>query len=408
MDNVALLKTVLSAPGVSPHTGEDAALLKNLLASAPKLLRHNRKRSLFEAMRILDLENPYSDYIAWLFDPLGPLTQNWLLRSLLEHVSSDRAWADDATVEREVSVGIGRLDILINWPDFKLIIENKVRHKETEEQIAKYLRSSNIATRADGLIVFLTLDGRRPTSVPEGDERVVALSYADLIKLIEDGLHAGKEPDARGRAFATELRHGIRRLLKLREDPMKKPSISESTKIYVGQAKRLAEIKTHAIDEFADFLQWMYSEAKRRLETLLKSEVVSDPGRYVALFRLPEWKIGDIGFGFYFGSEHDPTKRLLSELASGPWVGIGAWRLDDEEDQKGCEKVVDLLLPRLAKVWPDKQDLREPDWSMALWREVRIPEDGDLDQWAEAIFAFFDKLASTLTPVLIDFAKKHA
>ena len=407
MDDVAILNAILSAPAIGPPTPEDAALLEDLLARAPKLLRANRMLSLFEAMHVLDLENPHSDYLAWLLDPLGPLTHNWLLRSLLERVAPGRVWTDDPTVEREVPVDNGRLDILICWPDFKLIIENKVWSEEGDEQIARYLRSSNLATPADGLIVFLTPGGRRPTSIPECDERVVALSYGDLAKLIEDGLHAAKEPNARGSAFANELHIGIQRLLKVREDTMKKPSISQSTKIYLGQAKRLAEIKNHAIEEFADYLQWMYSEAARRIETVLKSQVVTHRGKYVVLFRLPDWKIGDIGFGFYFGSDHDPTKKLLSEPAWGPWAGVGAWRTDDLVDQQGCKEVVDLLLPKLVKVWPHKQDLREPDWSMPLWREMRIPEDGNVDQWADNILAFFEELASSLSPVLIDVAKKH-
>ncbi len=288
---------------------------------------------------------------------------------------------------------------MISWNSFKLIIENKIWSDEGDQQIARYLQSSEMA--GPGCIVYLTPDGRRPQSIASFDDaRVTAISYSDLAGMIQNGLRSSAETKARGLVFAEEFRNCILRLLKVRDEKMTKPQISESTKIYVGQAKRLAEIKSHAIDEFADFLQWMYSEVERRLQRLVGSEIVTHRGKYVVIFRLPKWKRDDVGFGFYFGMDHDPTKTLISEPKSGPWAGVGAWRVDDSVDQIGCKALVDLLSPRLMKVWPHKEDLRAPDYSMALWREVRIREDGDINAWAEEVVKLFEELASTLTPTL--------
>lgn len=407
-DDAALLKMILAAPGVprSVRRGNDASLLHALLDAAPKILRHRRKSTLFEAIHVLDLEAPHSDFFAWLLDPLGPLSDNWLLRGLLARIAPEQSWDVDPTVEREVPVDDGRLDILISWPSFKLIIENKVCSAEGDEQIARYLRSTGISGPNDGRILYLSPLGRMPSSVDANDARVTAMSYRDLVSILDKGLTSNQEADDRGRVFALEFRNCILRLLKIRYE-MTKPQISESTKIYLGKAKRLAEIKALAIDEFAQFLQWMYSEAERRLRPLAGPDLVTQRGKYVVLFRLPDWKHDDFVFGIYFGMDHDPIKRLISEPRDGPWAGIGAWRMDDSVDPKGCQAVVDVLSPALKNAWPHEKDLRDPDYSMALWREIPISDDGDIDRWAEDTIKFLEELASALVPTLKSVAKNY-
>jgi hypothetical protein len=400
-DNAALLEMVLSAQrGLgSIQLFEDSSLLRALLDAAPKILRSRRKTTLFEAIHVLNLETPHSDFLAWLLDPLGPLTDNWLLRAFLVRISPQQIFDVDVTVEREVPVALGRLDILISWSSFKLIIENKVWSPEGDEQISRYLRSGVIAGENDGRIVYLSPLGRMPVSVKPNDPRVTAMSYQDVVNLLDDGLNSGREIDPRGRMFALEFRNCILRLLKVRYE-MNKPQISESTKIYLGKAKRLRDIKSLALDESAQFLQWMYSEAERRLRLLAGPDLILHQGKYVAVFRLPEWKYGEFIFGILFGMDHDPTKYLISEPGSGPWVGIGAWRSDDVFDPKGCQVIVNALHPMLTKYWPHPQDLRDPDATMALWREMAIPENGDLDGWSESLVAFIEELALVLRPAL--------
>lgn len=400
-DGAALLKTVLAASGAPRSTrwGNDDSLLRALLDAAPKVLRQRRRSTLFEAIHVLDLELPHSDFLAWLLDPFGPLTDNWLLRNLLERVAPEHSWDVDPTVEREVPVDDGTLDILITWPSFKLIIENKVWSPEGKKQIARYLLSAGISQPDEGRVVYLSPHGRMPRSVDAHDERVAAVSYRDLVRMLDDGLNARREADDRGKIFAQEFRNCILRLLNVRYD-MTKPKISESTKIYLGNAERLAEIKSLAIDESAEFLQWMYSEAERRLRPLVGPDMVRHSGKYVVLFRLPDWKHDDFIFGLEISTDYDPTKRLISEPGKGPWVGIGAWRTDDAFDPKGCQTIVNDLLPSLKKGWPHEDDLRAPDGTMALWREIKIPDDGDIERWAEHVMKILEELATGLVPAL--------
>jgi len=403
MNDVAILRAILAAKAPSRQKGSsiDQSVLERLLAVAPKILRHQRKTTLFEAMHVLDLEAPHSDFLAWLIDPSGPLSGNWLLKALLERVAPEQVYEDDPTVEREVAIENGRVDILVNWDSFKLVIENKVWSDEGDAQIARYLRSGEIAGGCAAKILYLSPRGRPPASIGANDRRVVAISYRDLVALIDFGLSSNIEPTERGRMFALEFRNCVLRLLKVRYD-MSQPQISESTKIFLGNARRLAEIKAHAIEESAEFLQWMYSETERRLNPLLGPKMVVQRGKYVVLFRLPEWRRGQVGFGFYFDMDIDPQKRLISEPRTGPWAGVGAWRIDDSLECQGCQEVVEAMSSVLKRSWPHPKDLPgvESDDTMALWREIPIPSDGDIEKWAENTIEFFEELASTLVPTL--------
>ena len=408
-DNATLLKKLLAAAFTSPPTVSDdgGKLLKKLLESAPKVLRHLRKSTLFEAIHVLDLECPHSDFLAWLLDPLGPLTDNWLLKAILAYAAPVQPWEDGPTVYREFEIDTGRLDILITWSSFKLVIENKVWSTEGDQQVPRYLKGAAIVTPQDGRLLYLSPKGLPPCSIADADERVKAIGYRKLSELVDAGLEA--EKDRRGLAFAAEFRDCILRLLKVRYE-VTKPFLSESTKISLGSAKRLAEIKEHALEESWDFLQWMYAEAESRLRKILGSEMVAERGKYGVLFRLPTWRFGDLPFGFCFCMSSDAQQKLVAEHHDGPWVGVTVGDMDATAKRGECQPIVDRLQPSIRKVWNYPDDLDEGDYNGPLWREIAIPEDGDLDRWVEDIFRLMEELAMALSPTLrrasIDFAAK--
>jgi len=229
------------------------------------------------------------------------------------------------------------------------------------------------------------------------------MSYADLADVIGSGLNAGLEPDTRGNAFARELSACIKRLLKVRYD-MSKPNVSESTKIYLANAKRLFRIKELAVEESSQFIDWLYAETEQRLRPMLGTSNRLHKGQYVTLIHKSEWKHEGYIFGIYFGSNVNPAKKLFTEAREGPWAGIGVWRNDDEEDPNGCQRYVDKLLPMVTQFWPYQADLQQADWAMAICREFPFPGDGDIDSWAQSVIRFLEELAKVLSPVLDTFA----
>lgn len=95
---------------------------------------------------------------------------------LIDFPHTDKPW----TVEKEASrADFGRIDILLERQKFGIAIENKINHGEGDEQLARY--ASYIEERhGDGLVIFLTLDGRQGVT-HEGRIRCIRISYADHI-----------------------------------------------------------------------------------------------------------------------------------------------------------------------------------------------------------------------------------
>lgn len=248
-DPVALLRRLLVLASHEPtrEHGDSVIFLNRLLELAPRFPARKRKLTLFESIDVLNLENPHSDFIAWLLDDSGPLTDCWLLRALLARVAAEGEWSGAPIVEREVATALGRADIVVKWDTFKLIIENKVWSLEGADQVGRYLRAFEIRSPRDGRLIFLSPHGKWPRSVPLGDERVVALNYLELANLVDAGLSSGLESTDRGRIFAQEYRDSVKRLLRVSD--MQKPKISEATRVLLGNAKLFEGIKTHAIEE---------------------------------------------------------------------------------------------------------------------------------------------------------------
>jgi hypothetical protein len=88
----------------------------------------------------------------------------------------DKSW----TVENEASrAEFGRIDILLERRKFGIAIENKIYHGEGEEQLTRY--ASYLEERhGDGLVIFLTLDGRQ-SMTHKGRIPYIRISYADQI-----------------------------------------------------------------------------------------------------------------------------------------------------------------------------------------------------------------------------------
>lgn len=108
------------------------------------------------------------------------------LRSFLEAMLHSTTPLDSVSVKKEGPVEHGRVDIVISWPGERkrIFIENKVNAREGEEQIARYQKSLR---GFDGVVVFLTPDGREPKTKQADGAPVVSLSYHELARRLQEG-----------------------------------------------------------------------------------------------------------------------------------------------------------------------------------------------------------------------------
>lgn len=181
---------------------------------------------------------------------------------------------------------------------------------------------------------------------------------------------------------------------------MTKPTISEGTRLLFAHAKQFEELKQQAIEESSEFIVWMYGQAERRLMPILGPTMVTHRTKDSILFRLPEWRSGNVEFGISYAMTSDPIRRLMTRHSRPPWVGIGTLLPDDSEPRKAeCLPITDRLAPALRAAWREPKDFEETDYAWPLCRYVPV-SDGDFDRWATTVVELMAELAQTLAPVL--------
>ncbi|MEK7405193.1 MAG: PD-(D/E)XK nuclease family protein [Acidobacteriota bacterium] len=121
--------------------------------------------NVFDVLGRPRLELAHSGVLAWLLDPeeahgLGDA----FLRGFLRRVApGSRFRTGSVRVQRERRIAEGFLDINVQGPDWRLVVENKIDCPEGEDQTEKYWRCLNKYGRRTRIVaVFLTPDGRKP------------------------------------------------------------------------------------------------------------------------------------------------------------------------------------------------------------------------------------------------------
>jgi hypothetical protein len=360
---------------------------------------------LFDAILVNHLENPHSDFIAWLLDPRGPLTDAWLTQRLYDFVEPDAPWPGVPTVEREVRCDEGRADILVSWESgFKIVIENKVVSSEGKDQIRRYLTGFRIDNKSDGRVVYLTPSGRKSKSKGHGvDDLVIEMSYEQFAILVRRGLDV--ETSERGKVFAAEFLMCISTLLRRSNlmERIAKAGFSEASKLYMASFEAIEAIKEQAIEESAVFLQWFGAEATKRLTQLLGEQLRSEasPEGWIFL-HMPGWMTQETRYGIFFGPNYNIKNRTLGDKATEHYAGVCVMgsEVGDWATKRITAPVSESLNRLLRKAWPHKADVDDPDYNTPLWRWFPIPANGDFDVWAEQILQFMEEIASKLGTVM--------
>lgn len=104
------------------------------------------------------------------------------LKDFLDHVGVEDFELCDVNVEREYY----DIDILIINADKKaIIIENKIKAKDQQEQLKRYYKILKELGYSDIHLLYLTLDGRDPSYNSVGDLDCKLISYEELIPWLE-------------------------------------------------------------------------------------------------------------------------------------------------------------------------------------------------------------------------------
>jgi|TARA_B100000519_G_C14259710_1_gene446989 hypothetical protein len=143
-----------------------------------------------------------SRVLAWYLDPKAShgigagLVKRFLsLSEMPESYSSVRVLCENSP---DGMTG-NRVDILIDSPEFLMIVEVKIDAGEQPDQIDRYCRiaAARAGMRRPWKVVYLTLDGRNPVSGACGTENVFCMSWYEVAGI----LRAAAEQSAQVSSF---------------------------------------------------------------------------------------------------------------------------------------------------------------------------------------------------------------
>ena len=155
--------------------------------------------NIFEILKTEKAEIRHSNFIAWLLNPKGQhgLGDYFLKRFLIDislHEKCEELQIQDihSLLLRDIKVyrEWNNIDLLLLNNDFAIIIENKIFHNETKNQLRKYENIVEENFDSKKIIkVFLTIDGYEA----EESNEFVNYSYESILKIFDDILLIKKD-----------------------------------------------------------------------------------------------------------------------------------------------------------------------------------------------------------------------
>ena len=153
------------------------------------LAEFNPNLNVWEAVNLARSELKHCSFLRWLLDPRGSHYQGDLfLKRFIERYLPKEIPKEELSsckVKSEDSDNAaGRVDISITGRSFIIVIEAKIDTGEGEKQLSRYRYSENV------VIVFLTKDGRKPTT---GDADL-CIAWKDIGEICKEFVKECKNP----------------------------------------------------------------------------------------------------------------------------------------------------------------------------------------------------------------------
>lgn len=164
------------------------------------------KPNIFEILRLSHHEIRHSNFLAWLLDPnqghnLGDTLLKWFLKEVFQ--DEKVVWIDEFEVDgvRTQDIVIHRefkyIDLLIEFPDWVVVIENKFGSSEHSNQLARYRKVAhkNFPNKPKAF-VYLTPHYEEPKA--EDDRAIyVNFTYSAIMQLLQQAcdIYSATMPD---------------------------------------------------------------------------------------------------------------------------------------------------------------------------------------------------------------------
>ena len=152
------------------------------------------KPNFFELLRVSQNEIRHSNFLAWILNPqqshnLGDTFLKWFLKDVfsdqrvtwINEFKVDSLKTDDLNIYREYK----SIDLLLETPEFVVIIENKLWSKEHSNQLTRYknIVEKEFPTKQHAF-VFLTPYAETPEQDDDKDA-YVTFDYGSIVRILE-------------------------------------------------------------------------------------------------------------------------------------------------------------------------------------------------------------------------------
>ena len=306
----------------------DSEKIKNIIEQLKKHQPNENpicESTILEVMNVLKKEVQHSNFIYFLLTNLKDKINNFIfIDAIIQALGLPDKLLGQKPIEiqKEKSSSHGNIDIYIGWKNYKLLIENKILSKEGDEQCKKYLEDYNISSKKEGIIIFLTLNGSNPKSLKHNDDRLIALSYSDLLLILKNIISILDDKNKKNKYFIKDYITSVERILGIGMREEEIPEIHDNTQLlfdnyrllYVDEPLNSAYY--NALDETSEIMKRLKKEIEIKLKNIDKELIKTSNfklGMLNIAFYKKKWKIvnDDIDYTIGFFYEHAKSRRLL-------------------------------------------------------------------------------------------------
>ena len=338
-------------------------------------------------------EKRLSNVIANLLNPASSHGQQGVfLDAFLRRIGKDDLCDKQSTqvaTEYRIENPEGYIDVLVDFGVFGIAIENKPWAKETNEQISKYSDYLNKKYKGRFCLVYLTQDGRQPTSIEENkcseliqNHKLLLRSYRrDILEWLRECCQLCESDKVRG--FLFDFMNYIPTMEGSMSNSSERKNIGESKMILEHALASEKNLKT-TLDiglAFSDLKEKIIHDFLDKLEKFVLEKLQEDPSQYPnasewivtceSLRHSPLEKYKKFMFGKdMWKNQYGVALEPQGDDACG--VILGVWRESDETKNIGPrfrqEDLSKLNNIRSGKTtncyeWHYYLDLPYPNWN---------------------------------------------
>jgi hypothetical protein len=380
----------------------------------------NYDTTILEILNVLKKEEQHSNFIYWILtDVRNHDNRHLLLDRLITILNLPKRLLKQKPIEikREKESFHGRVDIYIEWDNYKLLIENKVLSQEHDGQCKSYLSDYKINSKEDGKLIYLSLSGITPESFKkkQNDNRLIPLSYYELVvslKYILAEINYNNYPQkeyTKYRQFIKDYITSVENILGVGMRHKKIEKIHDNTNLLFDNYKLLYDINNkegayyNALNETTEIIKLLVGKIHDEMQNIGITEYVPNRNRNHVFYK-KNWKktikSGNeiiVGFSYEVGTKN---KRLLPGYNH--FFGLRVFYLGNKSTEKeNTQKNINAILKEKIEEKGITITSKKNNWWVHILEENTNLKKGEKwDAWVERNVNLFKEMTTKIKPII--------